>query len=200
MFLRRRAPRHWPTSSLRRGRRGASPPASPCFFIEGHHVIGPGRAFVGVGVVLRRPLTLVSSSRGTTLLGPIKLSEGSAWCFTAREPLFFCRRAPRHWPWSSIRRSRRGASPPASPCFFVAGHHVIGLGRAFGGVGVVLRRPLALVSSSRGTTPPISTTRTIPGTRPGFPEFPSPQKTKNVGAGAAHAAPRRHFPFSPINR
>lgn len=150
--------------------------------------------------MLHCPQTLVSSSRDTTSLVLVEPSEGPAWCFTAREPLFLRRGVPRHWPWSSLRRGRRGAPPPASPCFFVAGHHVIGLGRAFGGVGVVFRRPLALVPSSRSTTPPISTKRTIPGTRPGFPEFPSPQKTKNVGAGAAHAAPRRHFPFSPINR
>ena len=68
-------------------------------------------------------------------------------------------------------------------------------GHVFGGADVVLRRPLTLVSSSRGTTPLISSNRTIPGTRPGFPEFPSPQKTKNVGQGAAPAAPCRHFPF-----
>ena len=122
--------------------------------------------------MLHRPLTLVSSLRDTTSLDLVRLSEEPAWCFTACEPLFLRRGAPRHWPWSSLRRGRRGAPPPASPCFFVAGHHVIGLGRAFGGVGVVLRR-LALVSSSRSTTPPISTNRTIPGTRPGFPEFPS---------------------------
>ena len=47
--------------------------------------------------------------------------------------------------------------------------------------GVVPHRPLALVSSSPDTTPLISSNRTIPGIRPGFPEFPSPQKTKNVG-------------------
>mgnify|MGYP004565646273 CR=1 FL=1 len=150
--------------------------------------------------MLHRPRALVSSSRGTTLLGPVRLSEGSAWCFTAREPLFLRRGAPRHWARLGFQRSGRGASPPANPCFFVVGHHVTGPDWAFGGSGVVLHCPLALVSSSRSTTPPISSNRTIPGTRPGFPEFPSPPKTKNVGAGAAHAAPRRHFPFSPINR
>ena len=187
-------------TGFRRHGRGASPPASPCFFVVEHHVTGSGQAFGGADVVLHCPQTLVSSSRGTTSLGPIRLSSERAWCFTARQPLFLRRGAPRHWARLGFRSSRRGASPPASPCFFVVGHHVTGPGQAFGGSGVVLHCPQTLISSSRGTTPPISTKRTIPVTRPGFPEFPSPQKTKNVGAGAAHAAPRRHFPFSPINR
>ena len=123
--------------------------------------------------MLHRPRALVPSSPSTTSLALVELSAGPAWCFTARKPLFLRRRTPRHWPWSSLRRGWRGASPPASPCFFVAEHHVIGPGRAFGGAGVVLRRPLALVFSSRSTTPPIFSNRTIPGTRPGFPEFPS---------------------------
>ena len=161
---------------------------------------GRGQAFGGAGVVLHCPLALISSLRDTTPLALVELSAGPAWCFTARKPLFLRRGAPRHWPWSSLRRGWRGASPPSIPCFFVVGHHVTGPAGAFGGSGVVLHCPLALVSSSRSTTPPISTNRTIPGTRPGFPEFPSPPKTKNVGPGAAPAAPRRHFPFSPINR
>ena len=52
-----------------------------------------------------------------------------------------------------------------------------------------------LVSSSPGTTPLISSNRTIPGTRPGFPEFPSPPKNEKCRQGAAPAAPCRHFPF-----
>ena len=111
-----------------------------------------GQVFGGAGVVLHCPLALVSSSRGTTPDGRIGARGRMAWCFASRKPLFLRRRAPRHWPWSSLRRSRRGASLPASPCFFVDEHHAIGTGRAFGGAGVVLHRPLALVSSSRGTT------------------------------------------------
>ena len=123
LFLRRRAPRRMGESAFGTGWRGASPPANPCFFVEGHHAIGPGRAFGEAGVVLHRPLALVSSSRGTTPLVLVEPSEELAWCFTARKPLFLRRGAPRHWPWSSLRRSRRGASPPSIPCFFVAGHH-----------------------------------------------------------------------------
>ena len=123
LFLRRRTPRHWPWLSLWRGRRGASPPASPCSFVAEHHVIGPGRAFGGAGVVLHRPQALISSSTNTTSLALVEPSAGMAWCFAAREPLFLRRGAPRHWPWSSLRRGRRGASPSASPCFFVAEHH-----------------------------------------------------------------------------
>ena len=95
LFLRRGAPRHWPWSSLRRSRRGASLPAIPCFFVEGHHAIGPGRAFGGAGVVPHCPLSLVSSSRGTTPLALVEPSEEPAWCLTALNPLFLRRRAPR---------------------------------------------------------------------------------------------------------
>ena len=50
------------------------------------------------------------------------------------------------------RQAGRGASLPASPCSFVAGHHVFGSGWAGGRPGVVLRSPLALVPLSLGTT------------------------------------------------
>ena len=171
LFLRRRAPRRMGESAFGTGWRGASPPANPCFFVEGHHAIGPGRAFGEAGVVLHRPSALVSSSRGTTSLGPIRLSAGPAWCFTARKPLFLRRGAPRHWARLGFRRNGRGASPPANPCFFVEGHHA----------------PDFHQPDNSGN-PPL-----VPG-------IPLSQKTKNVGAGAAHATPRRHFPFSPINR
>ena len=140
-----------------------------------------GQVFGGAGVVLHCPQTLVSSSTGTTPLALVEPSEGPAWCFTAREPLFLRRRAPRPLPESGLETGWRGASPPANPCFFVDGHHAHCLNRSSRPGGVVLHRPRTLVSSSTGTTPLISFTRTIPGTRPGFPEFPSPQKTKNVG-------------------
>ena len=68
-------------------------------------------------------------------------------------------------------------------------------GQVFGGADVVLRLPLSLVSSSPGTTPLISSNRTIQGIRPGFPEFPSPPKNEKCRQGAAPAAPCRHFPF-----
>lgn len=84
LFLCRGAPRRMGESEHGDGRRGASLPASPCFFIEGHHVIGPGRAFGGAGVVLHRPRTLVSSSRGTTSLALVEPSEGPTWCPAAR--------------------------------------------------------------------------------------------------------------------
>ena len=62
-----------------------------------------GQVFGGADVVLRRPRTLISSSPGTTSDGRIGVRNRMAW--------------------SSLRRSRRGASPPSIPCFFVAGHH-----------------------------------------------------------------------------
>ena len=152
MFLRRGAPRPLTESGIEAGRRGASPPANPYFFVAGHHVGWANRSTGPDGVVLRHPQNLISSSPGTTSDGRIGVRNRMAWCLTARYPLFLRRRAPRHWPWSSLRRSRRGASPPAIPCFFVEGHHAIGPGRAFGGAGVVPHCPLSLVSSSPGTT------------------------------------------------
>ena len=75
--------------------------------------------------MLRRPLSLVSSSRATTSLALVEPSAGSAWCFAARKPLFLRRGAPRHWARLGFRRSRRGASPPASPCSFIVEHHAL---------------------------------------------------------------------------
>ena len=162
LFLRRGAPRPLTESGFEAGRRGALPPVNPCFFVTGHHVGWANRSMGTDGVVPHRPQTLVSSSRGTTPLALVEPSEEPAWCFAARKPLFLRRGTPRHWPWSSLRMSRRGASPPASPCFFVEGHHAIGPGRAFGSAGVVLHCPLSLVSSSPGTTPLISSNRCHP--------------------------------------
>ena len=67
LFLRRRAPRRMGESAFGTGWRGASLPSTPYFFVEGHHAIGPGRAFGGAGVVPHCPLSLVSSSPSTTL-------------------------------------------------------------------------------------------------------------------------------------
>ena len=195
LFLRRRAPRRMGESEHGDGRRGASPPANPCFFVEGHHVGWANRSMGTNGVVPHRPPSLVSSSPGTTSHRLIRARGRIAWCLTARYPLFLRRRAPRRMGESEHGDGRRGASPPANPCFFVEGHHVGWANRSMGTNGVVPHRPLALVSSSPGTTPPISSNRTIPGTRPGFPEFPSPPKNENCRQGAAPATPCRHFPF-----
>ena len=46
-------------------------------------------------MVLHRPQTLVPSSSGTTSDGRIGALDRTAWCFTARKPLFLRRRAPR---------------------------------------------------------------------------------------------------------
>ena len=120
----------WPDDVVPRGRmgfrrhgRGASPPANPCFFVTGHHVGWANRSTGTDGVVLHRPLSLVSSSSSTTSDGRIGARGRTAWCFTARKPLFLRRRAPRRMGKSEHGDGRRGASPPANPCFFVAGHH-----------------------------------------------------------------------------
>ena len=97
------------------------------------------------------------------------------WCTKTRRPLFFrflCTKSPaflRPWPapsWctksrrplylrSLCTKSRtflrpcpggRGASPPASPCFFVLGHHVLEHSSRSRRTGVVPHRPLTLVS------------------------------------------------------
>ena len=137
---------------LRQVGRGASLPASPCSFVNGHHAFGAGWDFSRVGVVLRSPLALVPSSRGTTFLGSDGPPASWAWCFTPRKPLFLRQRAPRLWGRMGLRQVGRGASLPASPCSFVNGHHAFGAGWASGKLGVVLRSPQTLVSSSRGTT------------------------------------------------
>ena len=93
-----------------------------------------------------------SSSQGTTPLRPDGGSAGWTWCFTPRNALFFRRRAPRLRDKTGLRRVERGASLPAMPCSFVAGHHVFGTKSDFGRLGVVLRSPQCLVLSSPGTT------------------------------------------------
>ena len=145
--------------------------------------------------MLHRPQTLVSSSSSTTSDGRIGARGRMAWCLIARKPLFLRCRAPCPLTESGFEAGRRGASPPVNPCFFVTGHHVGWANRSRGTDGVVPHRPLTLVSSSPGTTPLISSNRTIPGTRPGFPEFPSPPKNEKFRQGAAPAAPCRNFPF-----
>ena len=172
LFLRRRAPRPLARSAFGIGRHGASLPANPCSFVAGHHVRWLDRHSGSGGVVPRSPQPLVPPLPGTTFLGPVGPSAAPAWCFTPRKPLFLRRRAPRLSGRIGLRHHRRGASLPAKPCSFVAGHHALDF----------------LQSDNSGNPPRV----------PGIPI--SPKKTKNVGAGAAPAAPRRHFPFSPINR
>ena len=67
--------------------------------------------------------TLIPSSTGTTSPEPNRVSACRAWCFTTRLPLFLRRQAPRRQSQWVFRRTGRGASPPASPYSFVAGHH-----------------------------------------------------------------------------
>lgn len=113
----------WGRMGFRPHGRGASPPANPCFFVTGHHAPGLNRGSGTDGVVLHRPLSLVPSSPSTTPDGRIGARGRMAWCLTARKPLFLRRRAPRRMSESEHGDGWRGASPPASPCFFVAEHH-----------------------------------------------------------------------------
>ena len=105
-----------------------------------------------MGVVLYSSLTLVPSSRGTTSLGADGAPASWAWCSAPRKPLFLRRGAPRLWGRMGLRQVGRGALLPANPCSFVVGHHVSRVGWGAGKLGVVLRSPLTLVPSSRGTT------------------------------------------------
>ena len=180
---------------FRRHERGASPPANPCVFVVEHHVGWANRSTGTDGVVPHRSQTLIPSSSSTTPDGRIGARGRTAWCFTARKPLCLRRRAPRRMGESEHGDGRRGASPPANPYPFVVEHHVGWANQSTGTDGVVPHRPQTLIPSSSGTTPLISSNRTIPGTRPGFPEFPSPPKNEKCRQGAAPAAPCRHFPF-----
>ena len=123
LFLRPEAPRHSGRMGLRRLGRGASPPANPCFFVRRHHATRTEWGFGGWGVVLHLPETLVSSSGGTTPLGPNESLAVGAWCFTSRKPLFLRPEAPRHSGRMGLRRLGRGASPPGNPCSFIRRHH-----------------------------------------------------------------------------
>ena len=66
LFLRRRAPRPQARTGLPPIRRGASLPANPCPFVDGHHAPRHEPVFHQSGVVLLSPQTLVPSSTGTT--------------------------------------------------------------------------------------------------------------------------------------
>ena len=165
----------------RRAGRGASLPAIPCSFVDGHHVSRKSRAAGEPDVVPPSPQNLALSSTGTTSLEP-KAPPASrtwcltprnpllfrrraprfpnrrgplaipAWCFTPRIPLLFRRRAPRLWSRIGLRRAGRGASLPAIPCSFVDGHHVFRTGEARCEPDVVPPSPQNLALSSTSTT------------------------------------------------
>ena len=97
LLFRRRAPRLWGQRRLRRAGRGASLPAKPCSFVDGHHVFGTKGAAGEPDVVLHSPQALALSSTGTTSLGPKALPASRTWCFTPRKTLLFRQRAPRLW-------------------------------------------------------------------------------------------------------
>ena len=165
----------------RRAGRGASLPAIPCSFVDGHHVFGakgaagepdvvphspqslalsstgttfpePERPAGDPGVVLHPPHTLALSSTGTTSLEPDRSPASRTWCLTPRNPLFFRRRAPRFPNRRGPMRAGRGASLPAKPCSFVDEHHVFEAKGAAGEPDVVPHSPQSLVLSSTGTT------------------------------------------------
>ena len=167
LCLRCRAPRRMGESEHGDGRRGASPPANPYPFVVEHHAGWANRSTGTDGVVLHRPQTLIPSSSSTTPDGRIGARGRTAWCLTAHKPLSLRRRAPRRMGESEHGDGRRGASPPANPCFFVEGHHA----------------------------PDSLHTGQFREPAPGSRNSHLPQKTKNVGQGAAPAAPCRHFPF-----
>ena len=151
MFNSKIVPSGW-WMGLRRLGRGASPPANPYSFVRRHHVYRLKGRRPQWDVVLHRPHILVSSSGGTTAIGPEGPSTAEAWCFTARKPLFLRPEAPRLSVRMGLRRLGRGASPPANPYSFVRKHHVFRAGWAFGGWDVVLHCPQTLISSSGSTT------------------------------------------------
>ena len=107
---------------------------------------------------------------------------------------------------TGLRRRGRGASPPASPCSFVLGHHVPEHSSRSRRAGVVPHRPQALLPSSGGTTstrsgghrvptlktkpegnsrPRISLPLPVGGNFPLFPTAPSPLGAAPIG---------KHFP------
>ena len=149
----------WPDDLVPRGRmgfrrhgRGASPPSIPCFFVVEHHAPCLNRGSRPDDVVPHRSRALVSSSSGTKSHRLIRARGRIAWCLIARKPLFLRCRAPRRMGESEHGDGRRGASPPANPCFFVDGHHAPCLNRGSRPDDVVPHRPQTLVSSLSGTT------------------------------------------------
>ena len=81
----------------RRAGRGASLPAIPCSFVDGHHVFRTGEARCEPDVVLPSPQNLALSSTGTTFSEPERPDASRTWCLPPRKTLLFRRRAPRLW-------------------------------------------------------------------------------------------------------
>ena len=93
LFLRLEAPRPQVRMARRLHRRGASPPAIPYSFVEGHHVPRSEWAATLTDVVIHTPQSLIPSSRGTTSSPPDGIGKGSADEFAIRLhflPLLFC--------------------------------------------------------------------------------------------------------------
>ena len=97
LLFRQRAPRLWDQRRRWRAGRGASLPANPCSFVDGHHVFGTKGAAGEPDVVLHPPQTLALSSTGTTSLGSKAPPANRTWCFTPRKTLLFRQRAPCLW-------------------------------------------------------------------------------------------------------
>ena len=180
-----------------RAGRGAPPPANPYSFVAGHHVFpvqGAGRA---PDVVRLPPQTLILSSPSTTSSRSKAPAARRTWCAPSRKPLFFRRRAPR-FPGPRRRpHAGRGASLPANPYSFVAGHHVFRGQGASRGPDVVRLSPQTLIPSSPSTTssgskaPPASRTWCASPRKPLFlrhraPRLPGPRcRPPRVAGGGA---------------
>ncbi len=144
-------------------------------------------------VVSHCPPTLISSSPGTTSSAPKCRAAPGTWCFTALQPLFLRRGAPRPPPQSTGRPARRGAPLPASPYFFVLRHHVLH-SKVPGSPGdVVPHCPPTLVSSSSGTTSSAPKCRAAPETwcltalQPLFLRRGAPRQATQTRQPAPHA-------------
>ena len=70
------------------------------------------------------------------------------WCTKSRESLYLRSLCTKSHAFLCPYPVGRGASPPASPCFFVLRHHVLEHSSRSRRAGVVPHRSLALVSSS----------------------------------------------------
>ena len=127
---------------------------------------GPG------DVVPHCPPALVSSSRSTTSSASKCRPAPGAWCLTALQPLFLRRGAPRPPLQSAGQPRRRGASSPASPCFFVGKHHVRLPIFPTGSGGVVPHPSPALVPSSASTTSSTPKCRAAPRRGASLPSSP----------------------------
>lgn len=86
------------------------------------------------------------------------------WCFTALQPLFLRRGAPRPPLQNAGQPRGRGASLPSNPCSFVEEHYVLHHKAPDGLRDVVPHCPPALISSSSGTTSSTPKCRAVPGT------------------------------------